>query len=448
MFTIGIGPSSSHTVGPMKAAASFLEDNTNAVAHACRISVCCYGSLGLTGQGHGTDKALMLGLMGFKPDNINPKDIPNILSNIKQQQQIKLLSKTSINFNPDTDLNCDTATIFSYHSNAMRFEIHDKNNNIIASDVYYSVGGGFIEKENDNAQVDTASINSPYPFTSAKELLNLCHTHNLSIANLIMANEKCHCSTDHINQYLNKIIDTMMQTIKSGMSTEGVIPNRLMQKRRAPKLAAQLKSLEKDRHHCINHLTCYAIAVGEQNAAGEVVVTSPTNGAAGIIPAVLMYYVEFLKEYHWSGDLHCFLLTAGGIGSLYKMNASISGAEMGCQGEVGVACSMAAGGLAAAMGGSPLQVEHAAEIAMEHNLGLTCDPVLGLVQIPCIERNAMAAVKSLNAALLALSEDGSHYVTLDQAIETMRQVGEDMQSKYKETALGGLASVAINVVEC
>jgi L-serine dehydratase len=449
MFTIGIGPSSSHTVGPMKAAADFLYQQQN-LNEVCRLSVCCYGSLALTGQGHGTDKAILLGLMGFRPDNVDPKVVPELIDAVQSNQSLDLLGHKTIPFTMDRDLQFNTAILFDYHSNAMQFQLFNKANEVIAEEVYYSVGGGFIEKETSAEEVPPVVDQRPFPYSSAEALLALCKEQQCSIAELMLANEKSYRTEDEIHHYLDRIVEAMMQTINDGMTATGFIANSLNQKRRAPELARQLTTLSgyQDQSHCLYHLTCYAIAVGEQNAAGQVVVTSPTNGAAGIIPAVLMYYIKFFTDKHWAGDLRCFLLTAGGVGSLYKMNASISGAEMGCQGEVGVACSMAAAGLTAAMGGTPEQVEHAAEIAMEHNLGLTCDPVKGLVQIPCIERNALAAVKALNSALLALAGDGSHFVTLDQVIETMRQIGVDMKNKYKETAQGGLATVTMNEVEC
>ncbi len=448
LFTIGIGPSSSHTVGPMKAAREFLLRHQTCLYQAHSIKAHCFGSLALTGQGHGTDKAIMWGLLGLEPQTIHPEQALSLINDVHAQQRITLLNKHAINFNPATDITFDTSQQLSYHSNAMQLQLFDHNNHVIADDIYYSIGGGFIEREGDTKTHFQSPIQKPFPFENANQLLTHCQKHQISIADVIFENEKAIHTERHITQYLDRIIRTMLQTIDKGMATTGTITNELQQIRRAPQLAQRLKSELKDHTHSLDHLTCYAIAVGEQNAAGDIVVTSPTNGAAGIIPAVLAYYQRFHQEHHWEGDLRSFLLTAGGIGLLYKRNASISGAEMGCQGEVGVACSMAAAGLTAAMGGTALQVENAAEIAMEHNLGLTCDPVKGLVQIPCIERNAMAAVKAMNAALLALAGDGSHYISLDQAIETMRQVGVDMQSKYKETAQGGLATIATHIVNC
>ena len=448
LFTIGIGPSSSHTVGPMKAAREFLLRHQSRLRQTHCIKAHCFGSLALTGQGHGTDKAIMWGLLGLKPQTINPEQALSMIKKICEQHKISLLNRYVVSFNPNTNITFNTSKQLSYHSNAMQLQLLDHENHVIAEDIYYSVGGGFIEREGETVINSPPPIQKPFPFDNANQLLAHCKKHQISIADVIFENEKSIHTASYIHQYLDRIINTMLQTIDKGMASTGQIANELKQIRRAPQLAQRLKSEIKDHTHSLDHLTCYAIAVGEQNAAGDIVVTSPTNGAAGIIPAVIAYYQRFYQEQHWEGDLRSFLLTAGGIGLLYKRNASISGAEMGCQGEVGVACSMAAAGLTAAMGGTASQVENAAEIAMEHNLGLTCDPVKGLVQIPCIERNAMAAVKAMNAALLALAGNGSHYISLDQAIETMRQVGVDMQSKYKETAQGGLATISSHIVNC
>lgn len=459
LFAIGIGPSSSHTVGPMKAAQTFtnlliqqgLLENTN------HIQVDLYGSLALTGKGHGTDSAIIMGLEGEHPATIDPDVIPKRLFQINETQQLRLASKKTIPFTYQKDLIFHMDELLPFHTNGMRFTAYEDNHELF-SKIYYSIGGGFILSEQDLTEENLA-IQALYPFETAKELLTQCRDNNLTISELMLANETVWRSRDEIKNGLLNIAHTMMHCIQKGCTTEGILPGGLNVKRRAPSLYRKLVSKGKPlptHPDVMNWLNVYAMAVNEQNAAGGKIVTAPTNGAAGIIPAVLNYYQNFCEAASPEGVIN-FLLTAGAIAILYKKGASLSGAEMGCQGEVGVACSMAAGALTAALGGSVQQIEKAAEIGMEHNLGLTCDPVGGLVQIPCIERNAMGAVKAVNAARLVLAEDegeesdGHHIITLDNVIKTMRQIGKDMMPIYKETSLGGLAAhggVTINVIEC
>ncbi|MFI4968374.1 MAG: L-serine ammonia-lyase [Gammaproteobacteria bacterium] len=448
IFKIGVGPSSSHTVGPMRAARQFLLDleEKGLLEKTAQVAVQLYGSLALTGKGHGTDRAILLGLEGETPDGVNPDSIAGRLDHIRKSGKLKLLGKHEIAFDEALDILFHRDQVLPKHSNGLRFTALDKTKQTLFTDEFYSIGGGFIvrssEMEGDAAAAD---VKLPYPFNSGDELLALCAKHKLSIAQLMMANEKAWRSEADTRAGLIRIWEVMKACVARGMREGGVLPGGLKVIRRAPilhaRLAAQKKTTALD---AMDWLNLWALAVNEENAAGGRVVTAPTNGAAGIIPSVMHYYMRFVEGADEEGVIR-FLLTAAAMGMLYKQNASISGAEMGCQGEVGVACSMAAAGIVAAMEGSDAQIENAAEIGMEHNLGLTCDPVGGLVQIPCIERNAMGSVKAINAARLAMHGDGQHRVSLDQVIATMRQTGNDMRSIYKETSLGGLA---VNVTEC
>ncbi len=456
LFKIGIGPSSSHTVGPMRAARLF----ALRLQHAGRLSdvarVCSqlYGSLGATGKGHGSDKAVLLGLMGDEPHNVDIESVPARLAELRAAQRIALLSEHTIPFVEKTDLIFQRRTSLPLHANGMRFEAFDAAGAVIDSRCYYSVGGGFVisdelaaDGHRAQAIVPDATV-LPLPFRSGAELLQLCQREQLSIAGVMLKNELHWRPEPEIRVGLLAIWQVMQDCVTRGMRTEGELPGGFKVKRRAAalfrSLTAHPEQALRDPLQVLDWVNLYALAVNEENAAGGRVVTAPTNGAAGIVPAVLHYYSRFVHGASDAGVVD-FLLTAAAIGLLYKENASISGAEVGCQGEVGVACSMAAGALCAVMGGSPEQVENAAEIGMEHHLGLTCDPVGGLVQIPCIERNAIASVKAINAARMALRGDGTHYVSLDKVIKTMRETGADMMSKYKETARGGLA---VNIVEC
>jgi L-serine dehydratase len=450
LFKIGIGPSSSHTVGPMKAACTFarrLEEN-GLLDSVARVQATLFGSLAHTGRGHGTDKAVMLGLEGELPDRIDPDDIEKRLADIREAASIRLNGKHPIDFQEKADLMFNKRERLPHHSNGMRFEAFDANGETLLQREYYSVGGGFVVNHDEAAQdrIVKDTTNRPYPFTSGDELLALCSDHNLTIADIMMANEQVWRGEDEIRAGLMKIWDAMEACMERGFRQGGVLPGGLKVQRRAPRLyqALTAQADQDDPLSTLDWVNLFALAVNEENAAGGRVVTAPTNGAAGIIPAVIQYYRRFVRGADDEGTIE-FLLTAAAIGILYIENASISGAEVGCQGEVGVACSMAAGGLTATMGGTMMQVENAAEIGMEHNLGLTCDPVGGLVQIPCIERNAMGAVKAINAQRMALRGDGKHRVSLDKVIKTMRETGADMKSHYKETSRGGLA---VNVIEC
>ncbi|HET6564923.1 MAG TPA: L-serine ammonia-lyase [Xanthomonadales bacterium] len=454
LFKIGIGPSSSHTVGPMKAACTFVRrlQQNGLLEMTYRIQVTLFGSLAHTGRGHGTDKAVMLGLQGEMPDSIDPDAIERMLADIREKQEIALPQGPVIGFNPDRDLKFNKRQVLPHHPNGMRFEAFDADGSSLVQREYYSVGGGFVVNQ-DRAAEDRIVADEtplPFPFNSGDELLAYCEAGRQSIAGLMLANEKTWRPADEIHGGLLRIWGAMRDCMERGYRQEGDLPGGLRVKRRAPALYRELHG-----HHpqegdqvdvlaALDWVNLFALSVNEENAAGGRVVTAPTNGAAGIIPAVIQYYLQFIPGANKDGVVE-FLLTAGAIGILYMQNASISGAEVGCQGEVGVACSMAAGGLTAAMGGTPWQVENAAEIGMEHNLGLTCDPVGGLVQIPCIERNAMGAVKAINAQRMALRGDGKHRVSLDKVIKTMRETGADMKSHYKETSRGGLA---VNVIEC
>ena len=453
LFKIGIGPSSSHTVGPMRAAARFTShwlDDKGLLDRVARMHCELFGSLALTGRGHGTDKAVLLGLEGNWPDRIEPDTIPETLERIRAAGRIRLLGRHEIAFNETTDLKFNKRQKLPFHPNGMRFTAFDADDTELASREYYSVGGGFVvnhdEAAEDRIVADTTP--QPYAFRSGDELLALCEEHAITIARLMLENEKVWRSEDEIREQLLTIWRAMQSCVSRGLRSPGELPGGLHVKRRAPSLYADLRDRRDDPGQDpltqLDWVNLYALAVNEENAAGGRVVTAPTNGAAGIIPAVLHYYHDFCPGADEQGILD-FLLTAGAIGILYKENASISGAEVGCQGEVGVACSMAAGGLTAALGGSVWQIENAAEIGMEHNLGLTCDPIGGLVQIPCIERNAMGSVKAINASRMAMRSDGKHRVSLDKVIKTMRDTGRDMRDKYKETSRGGLA---VNVIEC
>ncbi|HEX6930254.1 MAG TPA: L-serine ammonia-lyase [Gammaproteobacteria bacterium] len=448
MFKIGIGPSSSHTVGPMRAARAFcLElEERGLLDETAQVITQLYGSLALTGKGHGTDTAILLGLAGEEPDKVDPDAVNGILKHIADEEAITLLGKHRIAFDRDMHLLFLKSEMLERHSNGMRFTALDADSNTLHAQEYFSIGGGFIVRGDEAGDGSTQSdVSVPYEFESAEELLNLCRMHGLKIHELVMANERAWRSEAEVRERLMQIWQVMQDCVARGMREEGVLPGGLNVKRRAPKLFRELQSeAKRDSMDVLDWVNCFALAVNEENAAGGRVVTAPTNGAAGIIPAVLHYYMRFVEGASEEGVIR-FLLTAGAIGALYKKNAGISGAEMGCQGEVGVACSMAAGGLAAAQDYSNEIVENAAEIGMEHNLGLTCDPVGGLVQIPCIERNAMGSMKAINAARMAKRGGGEHKVSLDQVIRTMRQTGKDMQSIYKETSLGGLA---VNVPEC
>lgn len=450
LFKIGIGPSSSHTVGPMVAAKTFLETIGNLeVVKSVKIDV--YGSLALTGHGHATDKALMLGLEGYEPSTIDPSIIDSRCDEIRSSKTLKLFGRHEIQFILPDHMPFHMEKLLPHHSNGLCFTAVDAQGKIVTTENYYSVGGGAVLSEADFGRntPPPEEIPVPYSFNTGAELLDLCNQNNFSIAELMWANEQALMSEQAIKTGLDQVYDAMQFSIDRGCAATGKLPGSLNVKRRAAQILSSLREAQEkqlgDPSVILDWINLWALAVNEENAAGGRVVTAPTNGAAGIIPAVLRYYDRFYNRDNNKSKVYDFLLTAAAIGSLYKKNASISGAEVGCQGEVGVACSMAAGGLTAVKGGSVLQVENAAEIGMEHNLGLTCDPIGGLVQIPCIERNAMGAVKAIDASRLALLGDGLHHVSLDKVIETMRQTGKDMQEKYKETSKGGLA---VNVVEC
>ncbi|GIX34696.1 MAG: L-serine dehydratase [Lysobacteraceae bacterium] len=453
LFKIGIGPSSSHTVGPMRAAARFVTrwlQEPGHLADCARIRCELFGSLALTGRGHGTDKAVLLGLEGEWPDRVDPDRIEPTLARIRGERRVRLLGVHAIAFDEKRDLVFNKRQKLPYHSNGMRFSAFDREDRRIATRDYYSVGGGFVVNQDEAAEdrivADTTAL--PYPFRSCEDLLEICAAQGMSIAAVMRANERVWRSDAEIDAGLDRLWEAMQACVQRGIRSEGTLPGGLHVPRRAPALARELaarpEAALRDPLTVLDWVNLYALAVNEENAAGGRVVTAPTNGAAGIIPAVLHYYDRFCPGAGRRG-VHDFLLTAGAVGILYKENASISGAEVGCQGEVGVACSMAAAGLTAALGGTPSQIENAAEIGMEHNLGLTCDPIGGLVQIPCIERNAMGAVKAINASRMALRGDGKHKVSLDKVIRTMRETGRDMRDKYKETSRGGLA---VNVIEC
>ena len=445
LFTVGIGPSSSHTVGPMRAAYAFARELSESghLDRLARVTIHLYGSLGATGAGHGTTNALIAGLAGFTADTCDPHEVLQMWQTSLDKGHITVLGKT-ITLS-EADLDMASQVRLPRHSNGMKFEAWDEAGNLLLERVYFSVGGGFIEGEHETPK---PLSDLPYQYNTADELLELCDKHNLTFADVAYANAVALSGKEEVEKKLEAVWDAMSSCVEHGLSTEGVLPGYLQVPRRAHAMSNRLQDRtdagEPPGELSNEWLQAFAIAVNEENAAGMRVVTAPTNGAAGIIPAV-GYFAHKFKNIPKKELSHTYLLTAAAVGTLYKMNASISGAEAGCQGEVGSACSMAAAGLTAVMGGTVQQIENAAEIAMEHNLGLTCDPVGGFVQLPCIERNAIAAGTAVAATRLALNGDGSHKISLDTVIETMRQTGQDMSDKYKETSMGGLA---VNVIEC
>ncbi len=448
LFSIGIGPSSSHTIGPMRAAHLFVQGL--AYKKMSRVECTLYGSLALTGKGHGTGDAIILGLSGFQPETITMTENESVLTDVHDQASLQLNKQSTIHFNPEKDIVFLKTQLMPKHSNGLTLKAYCNNGTLIKSKGYYSVGGGFICDENGQA-IDLVKqpLECPHSFNITAQLIKFCKQERCSISHIMWQNECAWRSKSELKKQLLNLWEVMNDSIEVGLQTEGVLPGGLQVKRRAPKLYQKLLSSNDNASNktaILDWLSVYAMAVNEENAAGGRVVTAPTNGAAGIIPAVLKYYFEHLAPYNEQTVID-YLLTAGAIGILYKEGASLSAAEVGGQGEVGVACSMAAGALAAIQGGSIWQVENAAEIGMEHNLGLTCDPIGGLVQIPCIERNTMGAVKAVNAAHLALNSDGRHLVSLDKVIATMMRTGKDMQHQYKETSLGGLA-IQVNMPEC
>lgn len=453
LYKVGIGPSSSHTVGPVVAGNRFLDElrEREVLSKVAKVHVGLFGSLAMTGKGHATDVAVMIGLMGEKPDLVDPDKVPVYVEEIRANCQLNLAGERLIPFNPETDLPFNFGESLPKHPNGMHFKAYDDAGIILHDNIFYSVGGGFVLSDAETG-VETAeepSVKLPNPFNNGVELLEVCEkAGNKSIAEVVLENELVWHSQEELEAKLWNIWQVMDNCIRRGCNEQGELPGGLNVKRRAHELFEELKNSPeaalKDQLTVMDWVNLFAIAVNEENAAGGRVVTAPTNGAAGVIPAVLAYYDRFVPGSNKQG-IYDFLATSAAIGMLYKKNASISAAEVGCQGEIGVACSMAAGALCAVMGGTNEQIENAAEIGMEHNLGLTCDPIGGLVQVPCIERNTMGAVKAINAARLALRGDGEHHVSLDSVIETMRQTGLDMQDKYKETSQGGLA---VNVVAC
>ena len=447
LFKIGIGPSSSHTVGPMKAAGLFLHHLEGRWDHVDRVIATVYGSLAWTGKGHATDKALMLGLAGETADAIDPDLVEHKLRAVHAGRKLTLPDGRAIRFDPKTDIVFDTVQSFQRHPNAMTFEAFDAAGRSVLHELWFSIGGGFVEKDDAGRHgTDQAAVR--FPFENAQTLLALGRSSGLSIAALVLANETTQRSESDILDTIDRIASVMHACIDRGLSREGPLPGGLKIKRRAKGLYEKAEAARRGSNRAgldaMNYVSAFAIAVNEENACGGRVVTAPTNGAAGVVPAVLRFYRDFCTPSDRQGVAN-FFLAATAIGGIIKRNASISGAEMGCQGEVGSAAAMAAAGLAAALAGSNEQIENAAEIALEHHLGMTCDPIGGLVQIPCIERNAFGAIKAINAASMALHGDGTHRVSLDQAVETLRQTGTDMQSKYRETSRGGLA---VNVPEC
>jgi len=452
LFSIGIGPSSSHTVGTMRAAQQFAQTlkDDGLLSRVAGIKADLYGSLGATGKGHGSDKAVMLGLEGELPESVDTDSVESRLEAIRSDRRLNLFGEHAISFDEAEQLVMHRRQTLPFHSNGMTFRAFDAQDELLHEATFYSVGGGFIVDETaagaDRIVEDDTRL--PYPFLSAVDLLIHCANQDMSISDIMLENEKAWRSEAEIRGRLLAIWKVMRGCVNNGCRNEGILPGGMKVKRRAAELCRKLRGepgiTYKDPLMSLDWVNLWALAVNEENAAGGRVVTAPTNGAAGIIPAVMHYYQHFYPAADDDGIVR-FLLTAGAIGILYKENASISGAEVGCQGEVGSACSMAAGALTEVMGGTPEQAENAAEIGMEHNLGLTCDPVGGLVQVPCIERNAMASVKAINAARIAMRGDGQHFVSLDKVIKTMRETGADMKTKYKETARGGLA---VNIIEC
>lgn len=456
LFTIGIGPSSSHTVGPMRAARDFATGlrYQGVLAQVTRVQIELFGSLAFTGSGHGTDRALLLGLQNERPETTDIDTVATRVEAVREHSRLQLAGTHLIAWEEPRDLIVHRKKALPYHSNGMRFTAFDAAGDTLDTRIFYSVGGGFVVNEesagNDVIVEDSTAL--PYGFRSAAELLERCAEIDGGISDVMLANERAWLDEQAIRDRLLQIWATMDACVERGCDTRGTLPGGLEVRRRAADWCDRLRSRDDDDPlSVLDWVSVWAVAVNEENASGGRVVTAPTNGAAGIIPAVLKYYLRFVPRADNEGIVR-FLLAAGAIGALYKENASISGAEVGCQGEVGSACSMAAAGLAEVMGGTPEQVENAAEIGMEHNLGLTCDPVGGLVQVPCIERNAMGSVKAINASRIALRDDGTHFVSLDKVIKTMRDTGRDMKTKYKETARGGLAvnvlEVPVNVIEC
>ena len=455
MFKIGIGPSSSHTMGPMIAARRFLDKvAATSLPHTGRLAVTLHGSLAFTGKGHGTDRAIILGLAGERPDTMDPERVDAVLQAMNERGGIELPDGQKVSFHPSRDVIFDYGPALKGHSNGLVFRILDDDNNTLLSETYFSIGGGFVQTEAERhasvtgGQTAQPSLAVPYPFGTAAEMLAMGSTSGLAIADMKRANETVSQPDLQLDHSLDRIWQAMRDCMNRGLALGGILPGGLKVKRRAAEIHAQLKAEQGNNaiqpHRVMDWLSVYALAVNEENAAGGKVVTAPTNGAAGVIPATIRYYLDHCLGADEKG-IRTFLLVAAAIGGLIKHNASISGAEVGCQGEVGSASAMAAAGLCAALGGSNEQVENAAEIALEHHLGMTCDPVGGLVQVPCIERNAFGAVKAVTAASLALRGDGTHFVPLDTCVETMRQTGLDMNERYKETSTGGLA---VNVVEC
>jgi L-serine dehydratase len=451
LFKIGIGPSSSHTVGPMKAAAAFAGAivASGVLPRVDRVRVDLFGSLAWTGKGHGTDKAVILGLAGEMPDTIDPDAADAIVASVRNDGMLRFGGRHPVAFDSEIGIVFDGKTVPPHHPNTLAFTAYDQADVVIGGERWCSVGGGFIVPESELGLPQAAPDDPvPYPFHSGQDLLVMGVASRLPIADMVLANEVSRQPLEQVEYRLDRLIAVMMASIDRGMAIEGELPGGLHVRRRAPALHRKLMtasgSNNRMQHEVMDWVSLYAIAVNEENAAGSRIVTAPTNGAAGIVPATLRYFRDHCRDADIAG-MRRFLLTASAIGALFKMNASISGAEVGCQGEVGVACSMAAAGLAAVLGGSNEQIENAAEIGMEHHLGMTCDPIGGLVQVPCIERNAFGAIKAISAASLALQGDGMHIVSLDKVIATMRQTGRDMQSKYKETSLGGLA---VNLAEC
>ena len=444
VFAIGIGPSSSHTVGPMRAAKCFVDSLENRISQVSNIKIYLYGSLALTGIGHGTLNAIVYGLLGLTADNVDVTR--GYIEQLKKEKSLLLRGEKSIYFDFDKNFILEKTTFLKEHSNAMKFVALDSNSEVVAEEIYFSIGGGTIVKKDETTnKIKRKPLAVPYQFSSFAELKNICETKNLSISDVVLANERAISSDEDTKEYIKKISNIMQQNINDGLTKKGILPGAIKLRRRAPemheKLQQRFENNFDDALYILDWVNVWAFAVAEENAAGSKIVTAPTMGSAGILPAVMRYYQRFAHKkayYDEQADI-VYLTTAAAICSLYRTNASISGAEVGCQGEVGVACSMAAAGLCAVMGGNISQIENAAEIGMEHNLGLTCDPVKGLVQIPCIERNAMAAIKAVNASRLA-RETSVHKVSLDNIIKTMYETGQSLQSAYKETSLGGLAA--------
>lgn len=455
LFSIGIGPSSSHTVGPMRAAKQFILKLKEAqlLEKLDTLTVELYGSLAMTGIGHHTDKAILLGLEGQTPDGVDPEEVDDRIDRIHFEKTLVIPGKGPIYFSSEHDLIFHKGKRLPFHSNAMRFKVFDEQGKELSNQIYYSIGGGFVvahEQTAMSAAHETIDV-IPYPFITCEELFEHCRANEMMIYDVVMENEKAFRSEDEVRRGILRIWKVMQECVARGVNQEGILPGGLEVKRRAPGIYRQLMEsgdLANDPTEFMEWVSVFALAVNEENAAGGRVVTAPTNGAAGVIPAVLHYYQRFTSDPTDEGIIR-FFLTATAMGILWKEGASLSAAEMGCQGEIGVACSMAAAGLTAALGGTNEQIENAAEIGMEHHLGLTCDPIAGLVQIPCIERNTMGSIKAINASKLALRGDGTHRVSLDQVIQVMRQTGEDMKSTYKETSEAGLAlHVPVSVPEC